>query len=107
RNVLGRAGSTGDNALLDPEEQRRIVAWVGTVVQEGRWLVAGTGEESTRQAVALTRAAAAEGADAVLVRPPAYFANATSPATLVAYYRAVADASPVPVLVYNIPKYTH
>ena len=43
----------------------------------------------------------------MLVRPPAYFANATSPATLVAYYRAVADASPVPVLVYNIPKYTH
>jgi len=101
------AGSTGESALLDPEEQRRIVGWVRTVVPEGRWLVAGTGEESTRQAVALTRAAAAEGADAVLVRPPAYFANATSPATLVAYYRAVADASPVPVLVYNIPKYTH
>src|SRR5437016_5467859 len=40
-------------------------------------------------------------------RPAAYFANAPSPATLVAYYRAVADASPVPVLVYNIPKYTH
>src|SRR5204862_910937 len=65
------------------------------------------GAESTRQAVALTRAAAAEGADAVLVRPPAYFASATSPATLAAYYRAVADASPVPLLVYNIPKYTH
>jgi len=100
-------GSTGESALLDPDEQRRIVGWVRPVVPEGRWLVAGTGAESTRQAVALTRAAAAEGADAVLVRPPAYFANATSPATLAAYYRAVADASPVPLLVYNIPKYTH
>jgi len=100
-------GSTGESAMLDPEEQRRIVGWVRAVVPDGRWLVAGTGAESTRQAVALTRAAAAEGADAVLVRPPAYFANATSPATLVAYYRTVADASPVPVLVYNIPKYTH
>jgi len=101
------AGSTGESAMLDPEEQRRIVGWVRAVVPDGRWLVAGTGAESTRQAVALTRAAAAERADAVLVRPPAYFANATSPATLVAYYRTVADASPVPVLVYNIPKYTH
>jgi 4-hydroxy-2-oxoglutarate aldolase len=69
--------------------------------------LAGTGGESTRQAVALTRAAAREGADAALVRPPSYFAQAVSPATLADYFRAVADASPVPVLVYNIPKYTH
>jgi 4-hydroxy-2-oxoglutarate aldolase len=101
------AGSTGESALLDPEEQRRIVAWVREVLPDQRWLVAGTGAESTRQAVALTRAAAAEGADAVLVRPPGYFATAVSPASLADYYRAVADASPVPVLVYNIPKYTH
>ena len=101
------AGSTGEAAMLDPDEQRRMVGWVREVLPDGRWLVAGTGAESTRQATALTRAAAAEGADAVLVRPPAYFANATSPATLAGYFRAVADASPVPVLVYNIPKYTH
>lgn len=101
------AGSTGEAALLDPDEQRRMVGWVREVLPDQRWLVAGTGGESTRQAVALTRAAAAEGADAVLVRPPGYFATAVSPATLADYYRAVADASPVPVLVYNIPKYTH
>ena len=101
------AGSTGESAMLDPGEQRRMVAWVRDALPDGRWLVAGTGAESTRQAVALSRAAAAEGADAVLVRPPAYFASATSPASLVDYYRAVADESPVGVLVYNIPKYTH
>ena len=101
------AGSTGEAALLDLDEQRRMVGWVRAVLPDQRWLVAGTGGESTRQAVALTRAAAAEGADAVLVRPPGYFATAVSPATLADYYRAVADASPVPVLVYNIPKYTH
>jgi len=101
------AGSTGESALLDPDEQRRMVSWVREVLPDGRWLVAGTGSESTRQAVALTRAAGAEGADAVLVRPPGYFASATSPASLADYFRAVADASPVPVLVYNIPKYTH
>ena len=101
------AGSTGESALLDADEQRHMVGWVREVLPDGRWLVAGTGGESTRQAVALTRAAADEGADAVLVRPPSYYAQAVSPATLVDYYRAVADASPVPLLVYNIPKYTH
>jgi len=101
------AGSTGESALLDPDEQRRMVSWVREVLPDGRWLVAGTGSESTRQAVALTRAAGAEGADAVLVRPPGYFSSATSPASLADYFRAVADASSVPVLVYNIPKYTH
>src|SRR5207245_8897465 len=56
------AGSTGESALLDPEEQRRIVGWVRTVVPEGRWLVAGPGAESTRHAVAPPRAGAAAGA---------------------------------------------
>jgi 4-hydroxy-2-oxoglutarate aldolase len=101
------AGSTGESALLDPDEQRRMVGWVREVIPDQGWLLAGTGAESTRQAVALTRAAAAEGVDAVLVRPPGYFAAAVSPASLGDYFRAVADASPVPVLVYNIPKYTH
>lgn len=101
------AGSTGESALLDPDEQRRMIGWVREVLPDQRWLLAGTGAESTRQAVALTRAAGAEGADAVLVRPPGYFATAVTPASLADYYRAIADASPVPVLVYNIPKYTH
>ncbi len=101
------AGSTGEAALLDLDEQRRLVGWVRDTLPDGRWLIAGTGAESTRQAIALTCAAAAEGADAVLVRPPAYFTGAYSPASLVDHYRAVADASPVPVLVYHVPKYTH
>ncbi len=101
------AGSTGEAALLDSEEQRRMVGWVREVLPDQRWLLVGTGAESTRQAVLLTRAAAAEGADAVLVRPPGYFSAAVSPASLADYYRAVADASPVPVLLYHVPKYTH
>ncbi|MGH7645262.1 MAG: dihydrodipicolinate synthase family protein [Gemmatimonadales bacterium] len=101
------AGSTGEAPLLDPEEQRRLVACMRDLIPEGRWLIAGTGAESTRAAIALTRAAGAEGADAVLVRPPGYFGAAHSPASLADYFRAIADASPVPVLIYNIPKYTH
>jgi dihydrodipicolinate synthase/N-acetylneuraminate lyase len=101
------AGSTGEAPLLDPDEQRRLVAAVRGVLPDGRWLVAGAGAESRRQSIALARAAASEGADVVLVRPPAYYASALTAAGLLDHYRAVADASPVPVLVYNIPRYTH
>jgi len=101
------SGSTGEAALLDSDEQRRVVSVARTAMTNGTWLIAGTGGESTRETIALTRAAAAEGADAVLVRPPSYYSAGTSPASLLAHFRAVADASSVPVLVYNIPKYTH
>ena len=102
-------GSTGESALLDADEQRELVGIGREMIPRGngRWLIAGTGGESTRETIALSQSAAAAGADVVLVRPPSYFAAGTSVATLADHYRAVADASPVPVLVYNIPKYTH
>jgi len=100
------AGSTGEAPLLYAAEQRRLVACARDAVPRDRLFFAGTGAESTREAVARSRAAAAAGADAVLVRPPGYFAPSLTEAALVAYYRGVADACPVPVLVYNIPKYT-
>jgi len=104
---LVAAGSSGEAALLAPDEQRQLVASLRAVVPRDRWLVAGTGAESTRAAIALSRAAGAEGADACLVRPPSYFSAAHSPDSLAQYFRAIADASPIPVLIYNIPKYTH
>src|SRR5438445_146220 len=100
-------GSTGEAPLLEPDEQGHLVGLAREVMTDGGWLIAGTGGESTRQTIALSKAAAAEGADAVLVRAPSYFSGAATPATLVNHFRAVADASPVPVLIYNIPKYTH
>jgi len=100
------AGSTGEAPLLDPDEHRRAVAWTREATPQGKWLIAGTGAESTRQAIALTKGAAEAGADAVLVRPPSYF-PAVAARALANYYRAIADASPIPVLLYNIPKYTH
>ena len=101
------SGSTGEAPLLDADEHRRLVGAARKELPDTAWLIAGTGAESTRQTIALSRAAAVEGADAVLVRPPSYFSAGATPATLATHFRAVADASPVPVLVYNIPKYTH
>lgn len=99
-------GSTGEGPLLEPRELCEAIAVARAAAPEGRRVVAGTGAESTRGTIALSHAAAAAGADAVLVRPPAYFAAAYTRASLTAHFAAVADASPVPVLLYNIPKYT-
>ena len=101
------AGSTGEAPLLDADEQRHLVGLARESMREGRWLIAGTGAESTRHTIAASKTAAAAGADAVLVRPPAYFSAGATPESLAAHFQAVADASPVPVLIYNIPKYTH
>jgi 4-hydroxy-2-oxoglutarate aldolase len=101
------AGSTGEAPLLDPDEQRRAVEWTREALTDGAWLLAGTGAESTRQTIALTKAAAEAGADAVLVRPPSYYGAAHSTKSVANHFRAVADASPIPILLYNIPKYTH
>lgn len=100
-------GSTGEASLLDDTECRSIVAWLRDVVPTERWLIAGAGRESTRATIAACCAAAEEGADAVLVRPPAYYAPAMTNPALVAHFRRVADESPVPVFLYNMPKYTH
>jgi 4-hydroxy-2-oxoglutarate aldolase len=99
------AGSSGEAPLLERDEQRRLIATARAAIPAERHLLAGTGAESTRQAIALARDAAAERADAVLVRPPSYFTAGHSTASLAAHFRAIADASPIPVLVYNIPKY--
>jgi dihydrodipicolinate synthase/N-acetylneuraminate lyase len=101
------AGSTGEAPLLDPDEQRVLVAATRAAVPSGKHLLVGTGAEATRHAVALCRSAAAEGADAVLVRPPAYFGAVLPESALAAYFAEIADESPIPVLAYNIPKYTH
>ena len=75
-------------------------------VPRGRLLIAGTGRESTRATIAATRRAAALGADMVLVRTPSFFRSLMTPAVLVRHFTAVADASPVPVLLYNFPGQT-
>ncbi len=95
-------GSTGEGLLLDEDERTRALEAVRELAA-GRLLLAGTGAESTRAAIRLTRAAAAAGADAVLVHPPAYYRPQMTPEALREHFTAVADASPVPVVLYQVP----
>jgi 4-hydroxy-2-oxoglutarate aldolase len=100
-------GSTGEAALLDEAERSRLVDAARAEVPAGRPLIVGIGAESTRTTIARARDVAARGADAVLVVAPHYYGDAMTPEALRDHYQRVADASPVPVLLYTIPKYMH
>lgn len=101
------AGSTGEAALLGDDERRLLIEATRKLVPDDRTLLAGTGAESTRHCIARCRDAASSGADAVLVVAPHYYSSSMTPTALGAHFTRVADESPVPVLLYNIPKYAH
>jgi 4-hydroxy-2-oxoglutarate aldolase len=101
------AGSSGEGPLLDERERQQLVEWARPLIPDDHWLVAGVSAESTRLCVRRSVEAAERGADAVLVAAPHYYGPAMTPETLARYFRQVADESPVPVILYNIPKYTH
>jgi 4-hydroxy-2-oxoglutarate aldolase len=99
-------GSNGEAALMDDEESDRAIEIAREAVPRGRMLIAGSGRESTRAAIAATKRAAALGADAVLVRTPGFFKSQMTNDVFVRHYTAVADASPIPVLLYNFTAVT-
>jgi 4-hydroxy-2-oxoglutarate aldolase len=102
------AGSTGEATLLDERERMSLVEVARYAVPADRRLIVGVGAEATRTTQRFARLAAERGADAVLVVAPHYYgAKAMTAAALRAHYTAVADDSPVPVILYNIPKYMH
>jgi 4-hydroxy-2-oxoglutarate aldolase len=100
-------GSTGEAALLTEEERLELLEAARSEVSGGKLLLMGVGAESTRLTIRRCREARTAGADAVLVVAPHYYANAMTAEALRVHYRRVADDSPLPVLLYNIPKYMH
>jgi 4-hydroxy-2-oxoglutarate aldolase len=101
------AGSTGEAPLLDEQERDSLVEWTRAVSTRGQLVIAGIGAESTRATLDRARRAADRGADAALVVAPHYFGSAMTDDAVRAHYRRVADESPLPVILYNIPKYMH
>ncbi|HET6230248.1 MAG TPA: dihydrodipicolinate synthase family protein [Longimicrobiaceae bacterium] len=96
-------GSTGEGLLVDDDERAALLEGTRELVDGGRLLLAGTGAESTRATIRLSREAARHGADAVLVQPPSYYRPAMTAEALRDHFTAVADASPVPVILYQVP----
>jgi 4-hydroxy-2-oxoglutarate aldolase len=99
-------GTNGEAALLDDDESDRVVEAARAHVPGDRVLIAGVGRESTRATITAAERAARAGADAVLVRTPSFYRAHLTPSAIEAHYTAVADASSVPVLLYNYPAFT-
>jgi len=99
-------GSTGEFPLLTEGEKEHVIATAREHTPRDRRLLAGTGGESTDACVRLTRRAGQLGADAAIVITPSYYKKSLTPAVQIRHYRTVADASPVPILLYNFPANT-
>jgi 4-hydroxy-2-oxoglutarate aldolase len=99
-------GSTGERVHLDDREYVETIETARAVVPDGLAFIAGAGQQSVVGTIKEIENANAAGADAVLVITPHYYRAAITQEALVSYYTAVADASPVPVLLYSMPALT-
>jgi 4-hydroxy-tetrahydrodipicolinate synthase len=100
------AGSTGEGPYLTERERIRLVELARPLIPVPQMLLVGTGVETTRQTIHLSREAVKRGADALLVLTPGYFKNRMDSTALTAHFSAVADAVRRPVLIYSIPQFT-
>jgi len=100
-------GSNGEGVYLTTKEKIEVWETVRRAVPDEKLVIAGTGSESTRETIALSRLAAGAGADAVLVLTPHYYGGQMSPEALRRHFEAVAEQVPVPVMIYNMPRFTH
>src|SRR6202522_4612932 len=99
-------GSTGEAVLLSDQERRDVLKVGRDAAAPNKVLVAGTGMESAIETLRLTEYAAELGYDVALVRTPHYYKKQMQAANLLAFYRTVADRSPLPVMIYNFPQAT-
>ena len=99
-------GSTGEAILLSDEERRQALKNACEAATPSKVLIAGTGVESAMETLRLTDYAAELGYDVAMVRTPHYYKKQMQPANMLAFYRTVADRSPLPVIIYNFPQAT-
>lgn len=99
-------GSTGESVMLTREEADAVLVAAKEAAIPEKLLIAGTGAESTAETIAKTRRAAALGYQVALVKTPYYYKPAYRAETYIQHYRAVADASPILILLYSVPIFT-
>jgi 4-hydroxy-tetrahydrodipicolinate synthase len=99
--AIGAVGTTGESATLSVPEHCEVIKHCVAHVKGRIPIVAGTGSNSTREAIELTRAAAEAGADACLLVTPYY--NRPTQQGLYLHFKALAEAVPVPQILYNVP----
>jgi 4-hydroxy-2-oxoglutarate aldolase len=99
-------GSTGEAITLSDVERREVLKAAREACAPHKVLIAGTGAESALETLRLTEYAASFGYDAALVRTPFFYKPQLKPANILAFYRTVADNSPIPLLIYSVPVFT-
>lgn len=99
-------GTNGEAVHLTKEERTQVVEAARAAAGEHALILAGCGEQSTRATIANCQQAARAGANAALVLPPFYFKGRMDSHALITHYRIVADSSPLPVVIYNMPAST-
>jgi len=99
-------GSTGEAIMLSDQERRDVFKAAREAAGPNKVLVAGTGIESAIETLRLTEYAAELGYDVAMVRTPHYYKKQMAPANILAFYRTVADRSPLPIIIYNFPQAT-
>jgi 4-hydroxy-tetrahydrodipicolinate synthase len=99
-------GSTGESVLLSRAEWDSVLVAAKEAASPQKKLLAGTGVESTAETISRTKRAAELGYHAALVKTPYYYKPVYKPDVFIAHYRRVADASPIPVLLYSVPQFT-
>ncbi len=99
-------GSTGEAMLADDAEAREVLRTAALAAPAEKVLLAGVGQGSALATIRMAEFAAAAGYDAALVRTPFYYAPQMTPLAMLTYFRTIADQSPIPVVLYSIPKFT-
>lgn len=99
-------GSTGEAVMLSDDERHEVLRVTAEIAAPEKVLIAGTGAESVTETLRLTEYAAKLKYDVALVRTPHFYRPQMKPEALLAFYRTVADRSPLPVLLYTVPPFT-
>ncbi len=99
-------GSTGEAVFLSDDETRQVLRTAAAAAEPDKVLIAGCGRESARETLACCEFAAAAGYDVAMIRTPHYYKSQLKPANMLTYYRAVADRSPIPLIIYSFPQCT-
>ena len=100
-------GSNGESVFLSKEEKLNMISTIREHVNESKTIIAGTGLESISETISLSNDSAKNGADYALIITPSFFKSAMNHDALVEYYTMIADSISVPVIIYNVTKFTN
>jgi 4-hydroxy-2-oxoglutarate aldolase len=99
-------GSNGESVFLTREEKLKLVELTKKFSDPDKLIIAGTGSDSIKETVFLSNESAERGADFVLILTPSFYKSEMKHGAFIKYFTAVADAVKIPVIIYNVPKFT-